>query len=249
MRKRTRRILGFSPAASGRRSSSSTSSWPLRSIVGALGGEVERHHVEALARDVAPHVLLGPVGEREDAGGLAGAQPAVEQPPHLRPLLARVPAVARGAEREHALLGARGLLVAARAAEGRVETVLIERLLQGLRLHDVGVGRRRVADRVDAARQTLPVRMHDEVEAQRGGGAVAEGDHVAELPRRVDVQHREGRPLGKERLARQVQEDGGVLADRIEQHRLAELRRRLAEDVDALGLEQIEVGDRRVHAG
>ena len=39
-----------------------------------------------------------------------------------------------------------------------------------------------------------------------------------------------------------------VLADRIEQHRLAELRRGLAEDVDALGLEQLQMRNERGHA-
>ena len=206
-----------------------------------LGGEVERHHVEPLAGDVAPHVLLGPVGEREDARRLAGAEPPVEQAPHLGSLLARVPAVALGAEGEHALLGARGLLVAPRAAERRIEAVLIERLPQRLRLHDVGVGGGRVVDRVDAGGDPLLVGVHDQVEAELAHGAIAEGDHVAELPGGIDVQQRERR-LGRiERLARQVQQHRGVLADGIEQHRLAELRGSLAEDVDALRLQQIEM--------
>ena len=78
----------------------------------------------AFAGDVAPDVLLRPVGERKDTHRLAGAQTAVEQPPHLRALAARLPAVALRAEREHALLRTRGLLIAARAAEGRVEPCL-----------------------------------------------------------------------------------------------------------------------------
>ena len=39
-----------------------------------------------------------------------------------------------------------------------------------------------------------------------------------------------------------------VLADGIEQHRRAELRRGLAEDVDALGFEQLEMRGERGHA-
>ena len=39
-----------------------------------------------------------------------------------------------------------------------------------------------------------------------------------------------------------------VLADGIEQHRRAELRRGLAEDVDALGLEQLQMRNERGHA-
>ena len=43
------------------------------------------------------------------------------------------------AERKHPLLGARSLLVAAGAAERGVEAVAVERLLERLGLHDVGV--------------------------------------------------------------------------------------------------------------
>ena len=114
-----------------------------------------------------------------------------------------------------------------------------------LGLHHLGVDRGRVVDRVDAARHAVLVGVHDEVEAQLARGAIAEGDHVAELPGGIDVQQRERR-LGRiERLARQMQQHRGVLADRIEQHRRAELRRRLAEDVDALRLQQVEVAERR----
>src|SRR5690606_9565567 len=49
----------------------------------ALGSEVERYHVELLAQDVAPYVALGPVREREHAHRLAGAEPAVQETPHL----------------------------------------------------------------------------------------------------------------------------------------------------------------------
>ena len=97
-------------------------------------------------------------------------------------------------------------------------------------------------------REPFLVGVHDEIEAELARGAIAEGDHVAELPGGVDVQQRERR-LGRiERLARQMQQDGGVLADRIEQHRAAELRGGLAEDVDALGLQQVEMAQRRGHA-
>ena len=53
------------------------------------------------------------------------------------------------ADREHALLGARLLFVAPGAAERGVEAVDVERLLERLRLHDVGVNRRAVRERID----------------------------------------------------------------------------------------------------
>ena len=55
------------------------------------------------------------------------------------------------------------------------------------------------------------------------------------------MQQRERRLRGKERLARQVQQHRGVLADRIEQHRPGGLAGDLAQDVDALGLEGLQV--------
>ena len=54
-------------------------------------------------------------------------------------------------------------------------------------------------------------------------------------------EQRERRLLRPERLAREVQQHGRVLADGIHQHRLAELRGGLAENIDGLGLEHVEV--------
>ena len=150
----------------------------------------------------------------------------------------RWPATAEG---EHALLGARSLLVAPRAAEGRIEPTGVERLAERDRLHHVGIDRRRMVERVDIAREAIVIGVHDEIEPEIAHGLVAEGDHVAELPRRVDVQQREGRLGRPERFPREVQQNGRVLADRVEQHRCAELRRSLAENVNALGLEQLEM--------
>ena len=87
----------------------------------ALLGEVERHDRNVLDVDVAPDVDLGPVRQREDADALARPDAAVQQLPELRPLVLRIPLPVGVAQREDALLGARALLVAPRAAERRVE--------------------------------------------------------------------------------------------------------------------------------
>src|SRR3546814_12892716 len=47
-----------------------------------------------------------------------------------------------------------------------------------------------------------------------------------------------------EGLDQQVQEHRAVLPDRIHHHRIAELGCDLAQDVDALGLEPVQVGER-----
>ncbi len=75
-----------------------------------------------------------------------------------------------------------------------------------------------------------------EVEALFATVTIAELDHRPELPRRIDVQQRERQAAGVERLLREAQHDGGVLADRIEHHRPLELGGDLADDVDALRL-------------
>src|SRR5262249_24376810 len=100
----------------------------------------------------------------------------------------------------------------------------------------------------DVAREAVMVRVDDEVEPELRHRAVAERDHVPELPRRVDMQQRKWRLRRPEGLAREMQEDRGILADGIKQHGAAELRRRLAEDMDALSLEELEMRDERGHA-
>ena len=63
---------------------------------------------------------------------------------------------------------------------------------------------------------------------------VAEGDHVAELPGRVDMHQREGRLRRIEGLHGEMQHDGRILADRIEHHRLLAFGGDFADDVDRL---------------
>src|SRR4051812_44011294 len=57
----------------------------------ALVGEVDRRDLEALLRDVLPHVELGPIAQREDAHVLAAPDAPVVDAPELRALAARVP--------------------------------------------------------------------------------------------------------------------------------------------------------------
>ena len=206
-----------------------------------LVGEVERHDRDLLAVDVEPDVELGPVREREDADRLAAPVARVVEPPELGPLVLRVPAVLRRAEGEDPLLRARLLLVAPRPAEGGVEAVLVERLLEPLGLHHVGVHDRAAVERVDAARDAVLVHVHEEVDAVLLRHPGAEGVHLLELPRRVDVQERERRRRRRERLLGQAEHDRAVLADRVEHHRVLGGGDDLAHDVDRLGLEPLEM--------
>ena len=91
---------------------------------GPLLGEVQRHDGDVLQVDVLPDVEFGPVGEREDADALALIDAAVVEVPQFGALVLGVPLAEGVAEGVDALLGARFLFVAARAAEGRVEAAL-----------------------------------------------------------------------------------------------------------------------------
>jgi hypothetical protein len=125
--------------------------------------QVERHDRDVLEVDVLPDVELGPVRQRKDADRFARVLARVVEPPELGPLRLRVPAVLGAAEREDALLGARLLLVAPGAAEGRVEAVQVERLLQALRLPHVGVELGAVGEGVDAEPGRLGVLVDQEL--------------------------------------------------------------------------------------
>ncbi len=59
------------------------------------------------------------------------------------------------------------------------------------------------------------------------------------------MEQREGRRRRIERLARQMQHDRAVLADRIEHHRALGLGDHFAQDVDALGLEALKMSEAR----
>ena len=69
----------------------------------------------------------------------------------------------RGSEGKHALLGPRSFLVAARAAEGRIETAGVECLTERNGLHHVGVDGWWMIERIDVASKTFVVGVHDEI--------------------------------------------------------------------------------------
>src|SRR5579862_5778606 len=90
----------------------------------AFPREIQRHNGYALHVDVKPDVQLRPIREWKDSNALAFIQAGIENVPQLRPLILGVPLAQRIAEGVDALLGPRFLLVAARAAERRIEAAL-----------------------------------------------------------------------------------------------------------------------------
>ena len=210
-------------------------------------GEVDRGQLDPLQGHVLPHVQLGPVGERKDADALAGLDEAVVQVPQLGPLALGVPLAEVVAERENALLGPGALLVAAGAAEGRLEAVLLEGVEQGDRLEPVA--RRAGAVLLDhpAGVDRLLHGGHDQARVELLDHPVAVLHDLGEVVARVHVHHGERQAGGMEGLAGEMKQDGGVLAAREQQHGALELRRDLADHVYGLGLEGPQVGDLVAH--
>src|SRR4051794_28175288 len=204
--------------------------------------EVDLRQLDVLAGDVLPHVQLGPVGQREDADVLAGGVPAVVQVPQFGALAARVPLGELVAQAEHPLLGAGLLLVAASAAEDRVELLRLDLLRQRQRLQRVAgaVGTLLEHTAVDVVldgghMQAQPVPRHH---------AVAVGEDLGEVVPGVHVEQGEGHRRRREGLQRQVQHEDGVLAAGEEDHRPLELARHLTEDVHRLRLQRVQMRER-----
>ena len=205
--------------------------------------EVDRRQLELLAGDVLPDVELGPVRDREDADLLALADAPVVEVPELGALSARVPLAEVVAEAEDALLRAGLLLVAAGAAHGGIELVLLDRVEQGRRLQLVARGARAgLLDDAALVDRLLDAR-DDEALAELLDAAVAELDHLGEVVAGVDVHDRERELARMEGLLGEPQQHDRVLAAREEQHRPLALGGDLAHDVDRLGLELVEVRD------
>ena len=200
-------------------------------------GEVQRDDGDVFRVEVEPDVEFGPVGEGEDADGLAFAEAGVVEAPELWPLVFGIPLALRIAEAVDAFLGARFFFVAAGTAEGCVVASGLEGVEQGAGLEEAaavlgseGVGVGTVGD-------GLFVAVDDEVGADFASVGVAEGDHLGELVAGVDVEEGEGDLAGEEGLLGEAEHDAGVFADGVEHDRAGELGDSLAEDGDGFGFE------------
>src|SRR3954447_6106471 len=164
----------------------------------------------------------------------------IEMIPELRRLVAHVPIALKAARREHTLLGTRGLFIAADAGNQAVEAVFGERHLEalGLARGGTGGGRQRWVDGINRR-----AGLDAQIEIPFLAVVIAKAIHLRKLLAGVDMEGRE-RQTAEERLARQPDHDVGVLAERPQQGDLLQTGKSLAEDVDARGLELVEM----VHA-
>ena len=110
------------------------------------------------------------------------------------------------------------------------------------RLHHVGMHGGAMRQRRNALAHAVLVDMHAKVDVTSSGHLIAKRDHLAKFPGGIHVQHRQRRHGRVESLAQQVQQHRGILADRIQHYRTLKACLHLAENVDALGFEIVEVG-------
>ncbi|MNP09471.1 hypothetical protein D3C76_1015780 [compost metagenome] len=154
--------------------------------------------------------------------------------PQLRALVFRVPAVETVAERVDTLFGTGFLFVTTRAAEGRIKTVFVQRLLQPFGFHDVRVLGAAVDERVDAHRHAFRVFVHQQFTAIGFGRAVAKLVHLTKFPAGVNVQQRKRQGTRIKRFTRQVQHHAGVFPDGVHHYRVSELGGHFADDMNTL---------------
>ena len=143
--------------------------------------------------------------------------------------------------RKNPLLRPGTFFVAPRPTDGDVVFALGQRLFQRIGLHDLVINNTSMIERIDVPGQTFRIGVFAQLEPMPRHDLFPEGDHVAELPGRVDMQQRKWRAGGMERLACQMQQDRRVLADRIEHHGVGCLGCDFAQNVDALGLEYFQM--------
>ena len=96
-------------------------------------------------------------------------------------------------------------------------------------------------NRISTVRQSLFIAPHDQLQSQLGGVAIAKFEHLADLVPCVDMEKGDWARAWVEGLLSEPKHDGGVFADGIEHHRVLKLGDYLAEDVNALSLEKLNV--------
>ena len=207
----------------------------------ALFGKVEIDNRNIFLVDVLPYVHLRPVGERKDANAFAGMNPRVVKVPQFRALVLRVPLPGAVAEGIDALLGARFFFIAPRAAKGRVEIVVAQRIEQRLRLQQSAAALGVEHNGIRPRRNGGFVAPDQQLRANGAGHRIAKREHLRELEAGVHMQQRKGNRRRIKGLLRQPQHDGRILADRVEHDGSLEFRSHFAQNVNALRLQQAQM--------
>jgi hypothetical protein len=114
----------------------------------------------------------------------------------------------------------------------------LQESLQAFGLAGGGAGGRRQGRVHLAFRRAL---LDHQVQVPVAGGHVAELVDFRQFHAGVELHDRK-RHLAEERLAHQPQEDVAVLADRPQESETVDLVERLAQDIDALAFQLVEIG-------
>ncbi len=83
--------------------------------------------------------------------------------------------------------------------------------------------------------------MNDQVEAEFGGVAIAEVDHLLEFVRRIYMQKGKGHRARKKGFLSEAEKDGGVFTDRVKQHGALAFGDDFSHDMNALRFKLLEM--------
>ncbi len=132
-------------------------------------------------------------------------------------------------------------LVSPRTAKCSVKLVLVQRLFQCIRLHQLGV-LLAVLKRVYADVTPLFIGVDQQIQAELLPDIrFAKLDHFAKLPRRINMKQRKRRLCRIKCFQRQLDHDRRVFANRVEHDRVVKLGRHFPDNVDALGFQLFQV--------
>ena len=123
-----------------------------------------------------------------------------------------------------------------------IKAMQIQRPLERLRLHHIGMHRRAMRDRTHPCSESFLMNVDNQVQPVLLHQLIAKSDHLAELPGGIDMQQRKRKPTGIERLLGKVQHHRAVLANRVHHHWVFALCDDLAQDVNALCFKSRKMG-------
>src|SRR5216117_829201 len=193
---------------------------------------VERDDGNLFLNDVLPDIPLGPIREREYPHRLALVNRSAVKGPQFRTLPAWVPLAECIAQRKDPLFGPGALFFTARAADCRIKLVFVERVKKRRRLQLAAASRDAQFERVSAGRDGIIVTMHDEPCSDLRRKALSEFEHLFEFVTRVDMKQRKRKRSGVKRLASHMNQHARILAHRVQQHRIPELRSRFPQNIN-----------------
>ena len=107
-------------------------------------------------------------------------------------------------ERVDTFFSAGFLFIAARAAEGSIKTIFVQRLFQAFGFHDVSVFGAAVNEWINPHRHTFWIFMHQQLAAVGFCRTIAKFIHLTEFPAGINMQQRERQRTWIKRLARQM---------------------------------------------